>query len=185
MVIGYARVSKIDQNLDRQIDALEKAGAEKIYTEKMTGKKYDRPELMKMLEYGRKGDIILITELTRLSRSTKDLISLSEKIKEKGMELKSIKEDINTTTSTGKLMFGMMAIISEFERNIIEERTREGLMSARERGVKFGRPKMDNDIIERALKLYDSKEYSVKEIKEMTGISKSTLYREINKRKSK
>lgn len=184
MIIGYARVSTEEQNLDRQIDALKAAGAEKIFMEKMTGTKSDRPKLNEMLEYGRPGDVILVSELTRLSRGTKDLISLSEKINEKGMELISLKEKIDTTSATGKLMFGMLAVMSQFERDLIVERTKEGLRAARARGKKGGRPKKSTEVIQRALRLYDSKEYTIPEITEMTGLSKGTLYRAINERKA-
>lgn len=182
MILGYARVSTDEQNLDRQIDALEKNGAEKIYFEKITGRKSDRPQLIELMDYARKGDMIVITELSRLGRSTKDLILISEKLNEKGIMLKSLKENIDTNTPTGKLMFGMLAVLAEFERNVIVERVNEGIKSARERGKIGGRPKVSNDKLSLACKLYESKEYTVKEITNMTGISKATLYRELNKK---
>jgi len=110
MIIGYARVSTIDQNLDRQIDAMKENGAEKIFTEKATGKKADRPELMKMMEHLRDGDVVVISELTRLSRSTKDLFVIVEQIQAKGANIKSLKETwLDTTTPHGKLMFTISA----------------------------------------------------------------------------
>ena len=182
MKIGYARVSTQDQNLDRQIDELTKAGCEKIFQEKITGTKKDRPELERMLEQIRKDDIVIISELSRLGRSTRNLIDISEQLKNKGVELVSLKENIDTTTATGKAMFGMLSVMAQFERDLISERTNQGLESARARGRKGGRPTKGNDKIDLALKMYNSKEYSVAEITEATGVSKTTLYRYINKR---
>lgn len=178
MILGYARVSTKDQNLDRQLDQLEAAGCEKVFTEKITGTKKERPELIRLLEQVRPGDTIIISELTRLSRSTKDLFDLVETINEKGADIKSLKETwLDTTTPQGKLMFTLIAGISQFERDLISQRTKEGLEAARARGRKGGRPKKSQKDIKKALKLYDSKEYSIKEIEDMTGISKTTLYR--------
>ena len=137
MMFGYARVSTEEQNLNRQLDQLKEAGAEKIYKEKITGTKKDRPELTKLLEYAREGDTIVITDLTRISRSTKDLISLVEDLGTKGINLKSLKENwLDTTTSQGKLMFTIIAGLSQFERDLISERTKEGLKSAEKQGGK-------------------------------------------------
>lgn len=177
---GYARVSTTDQNLDRQRDALKAAGCEEILEEKLSGKNTDRPMLQVLFDRLAPGDIVVVCELARLSRSTKDLISLSEILKEKKVELISLKDkEIDTTTATGKLMFGMLSVISEFERDLIRERTLEGLRSARARGRVGGRPKKAEKAIERAISLYDSKQYSIREIVDMTGISKATLYRYI------
>ena len=120
MLLGYARVSTQDQNLDRQIDALVKADVDirNIYKEKITGTMKDRPELNKMICDLKIGDVIIISDLTRLSRSTKDLISLSENISNKGVELISLKEKIDTTTATGKAMFGMLAVMAQFESKV-------------------------------------------------------------------
>lgn len=176
MKIGYARVSTQDQNLDRQIDQLTKAGCTKIYQEKITGTKKERPELDDMLKNIRQGDIIIICDLTRLSRSTKDLITLAEEIKKKGAELISLKENLDTTTATGKMMFGMFAVIAQFERDILSERTKQGLESARARGRFGGRKKTDTAIIKKALTLYKSNEYSIEYICTECGISKNNLY---------
>lgn len=178
MLIGYARVSTEDQNLYRQTDALTRAGVDvrNIYKEKVTGTKKDRPELTRMLDELQPGDVVIISELTRLSRSTKDLIGLSETINDKKVELISLKEKIDTTTATGKAMFGMLAVMAQFERDIISERTNEGLASARARGRVGGRPRVTDKNINKALKLYESKEYSISEICDMCKISKNTLY---------
>ena len=180
MKIGYARVSTDDQNLDRQTDALIIAGVDlrNIYKEKITGTTKDRPELNKMIMELQTGDILIISDLTRLSRSTKDLISLSESINNKGVELVSLKEKIDTTTATGKAMFGMLAVMAQFERDLISERTKEGLASARARGRIGGRPKvMNNNKIKMAKTLYNDKNNSIKDICDTLNISKQTLYR--------
>lgn len=187
MLIGYARVSTEEQNLDRQIDSLVNAGVDKrnIYKEKITGTKSERPELNKMLDELQQGDTIIVSELTRLSRSTKDLFKLSEMIENKGANIKSLKESwIDTTTPQGKLLFTIFAGISQFERDLISERTKEGLKSARARGRMGGRPFKDKKDVEIALKMYDSRDYTCSEIAKATGISRTTLYRYINNRKN-
>ena len=181
---GYARVSTEQQNLDRQLDALQKYGCDIIYNEKMTGTKRDRPELAKMLDRMTGGDTVVIESLSRLGRSTKDLIELTELFEQKGVHLVSLKESIDTSTSTGKLLFTLMSAIAQFERDVIADRTREGLKSARASGRTGGRPKADPTAIKKAIRLYNTKEYSIKEIEEMTGVKKSTLYRELKEAKS-
>lgn len=186
-LFGYARVSTEEQNLDRQIDQLRAQGVKKedIFTEKITGTKKDRPELIRLLDKTREGDTIIVSELTRLSRSTKDLLDLSETMREKGIELKSLKENIDTTTATGKAMFGMLAVMAQFERDLISERTKEGLKSARARGRKGGRPKTETKAIKKALTMYDSKDYTINEICEECNISKNNLYNYIRAREDK
>lgn len=178
-VFGYARVSRDTQNLDRQIDALKRYGVDKIYNEKMTGTKRDRPELSKLLDRITEGDTIVIESLSRLGRSTKDLIELTDLFKQKGVHLVSLKEQIDTSTSTGKLLFTLMSAIAQFERDVIADRTREGLQAARARGRKGGRPKINDSDIRKAVKLYKTNQYTVKEIGELTGVKKSTLYRNL------
>ena len=178
-IFGYARVSTEQQNLDRQLDILQKYGVDIIYNEKMTGTKKDRPELSKMLERMTEGDIVVIESLSRLGRSTKDLIELTELFQSKGVSLVSLKESIDTNTSTGKLLFTLMSAIAQFERDTIADRTREGLRAARARGRMGGRPKINADGIQKAVKLYNTQQYSIREIEELTGVKKSTLYRNI------
>ena len=180
-VFGYARVSTEQQNLDRQLDALKKYGCDMIYNEKMTGTKKDRPELTKLLERMTEGDTVVIESLSRLGRSTKDLIELTELFQSKGVHLVSLKESIDTSTSTGKLLFTLMSAIAQFERDVIADRTREGLRSARARGRTGGRPQVNHDNIRKAMKLYHTQQYSIKEIEELTGVKKSTLYRNLKK----
>ncbi len=178
-IFGYARVSTESQNLDRQLDVLKKYGVDIIFNEKMTGTKKDRPELSKLLDRITEGDTVVIESLSRLGRSTKDLIELTELFQSKGVHLVSLKESIDTSTSTGKLLFTLMSAIAQFERDTIADRTREGLASARARGRKGGRPKVNSDSIKKAVKLYRTQQYSIKEIEELTGVKKSTLYRNL------
>ena len=178
-VFGYARVSTEAQNLDRQLDALEKYGVDHIYNEKMTGTKRERPKLDKMLDRMTEGDTVVVESLSRLGRSTKDLIELVELFQSKGVNLVSLKESIDTSTPTGKLLFTLMSAIAQFERDVIADRTREGLKSARARGRTGGRPKANEAQVKKALKLYHTQQYSIKEIEEMTGVKKDTLYRSL------
>ena len=181
MVFGYARVSTQEQNLDRQLDSLNSAGAEEIIQEKITGTKADRPELNRLLDKLRKGDVILVSDLTRLSRSTKDLFGLVDQIERKGANIKSLKERwLDTTTPQGKLMFTFMAGISQFERDLISQRTKEGLEAARARGRKGGRkPKLDDNKKRALYELYQQKKTTVKDLCDMFSITKPTLYKVI------
>lgn len=182
-VYGYARVSTADQTLDLQVDALNKHGVHKVYQEKASGAKDDREELSKVLDRLDAGDTLVVYKLDRLARSTIKLIQVLDDIQKKDANLVSINDSIDTTTAAGKALFGMLAVFAEFERNIIVERTQAGLKAARARGRKGGRPVSDQKKIEQALKLYDAKELTVKEIEELTGVKRATLYRAINKRK--
>ena len=184
MKLGYARCSTLDQNLDWQIDALTKEGCDRIFQEKYTGTRKDRPELLRMMDMLREGDTVIICELTRLSRSVKDLFDLVEQVEKAGANIKSLKEPwLDTTTPQGRLLFTIFSGVSQFERELIRERTMEGLASARARGRMGGRPGKDKKIVEQALTLYDSKAYSVDEISKTTGISRATLYKYVNLRK--
>ena len=180
--IGYARVSTLDQNLERQLDMLRQYGVNRIFQEKMSGTKRDRPELNKLLAHVTEGDTIVIESLSRLGRSTKDLIELVELLKEKKVQLVSLKEAIDTSTPTGTLLFTLMSAMAQFERDVIAERTQEGLKAARARGRKGGRPRCDIRKLQQALKLYDAGQHTAKEIQELTGITKATLYRAIHEK---
>ena len=184
MKIGYARVSTQDQNLDSQIDALTKAGCERIYTEKASGKRDDRAELQRCLDALRKGDALVVYKLDRLGRSTFKLLELTAQFEAGGIDLISIVDGIDTSTPVGRFFFRTMASIAELERDIIVERTQAGLKAARARGRVGGRPTTPKKDIEHALSLYDSKVYAVPEIVERTGVSKATLYRAIKKREA-
>ena len=179
MVYGYARVSTADQNLDRQRDMLEKYGVDKIFCEKMSGTKKHRPELDKLLSILQEGDVVVIESLSRLGRSVKNLADLLDTFNERRLRLISLKETIDTTSSTGKLLFTILSSLAQFERDVLVERTREGLNAARARGRCGGRPKTDANTLNKAIALYNTKQYSIKEIGELTGVSKSALYRAI------
>jgi len=140
MIIGYARVSTDEQNLDVQSDALTVAGAGKLFADKISGSKRERPELDRMLDQLRGGDVVTVTKYDRLARSLKDLLEIVETIQARGAGFRSLAEDIDTTTPAGRLVFHVFASIAQFERERISERTREGLASARERGRIGGRP---------------------------------------------
>ena len=178
-IFGYARVSTEAQNLDRQLDALKKYGVDMIFNEKMTGTKKDRPELAKLIDRMTEGDVVVIESLSRLGRSTKDLIELTELFQGKGVHLVSLKENIDTSTPTGKLLFTLMSAIAQFERDTIADRTKEGLRAARARGRIGGRPRIEPDAVRKAIKLYNTRQYSIREIEELTGVKKSTLYRNL------
>jgi len=184
MKFGYARVSTDDQELARQIDALNNYGVDKIYKEKITGTKASRPELDKLKNAVREGDSVIIESLSRLGRSTKDLLALLEEWDNQGVKLVSLKENIDTTTPTGKLLVTVLSAISQFERDITVQRTNEGLQAARQRGRKGGRPKANAENVRKAVDYYNRQTMSVKEITAICGISQATLYRALNEAKT-
>lgn len=140
MIIGYARVSTEDQHLDAQIAALKEAGAERIFADKISGSKRKRPELDKMLEQLRRGDVVLVTKYDRLARSLTDLLEIVSQVEANEAGFRSLAEDIDTTTPSGRLIFHVFASIAQFERERIRERTMEGLEAARKKGRIGGRP---------------------------------------------
>jgi len=190
MLIGNARVSTDEQDFALQEDALRDIGCKKIYRDKMSGAGSERPGLQGALSYLRDGeDILVVWRLDRLGRSLKSLIEMMNLLEERGIGFKSLQEDIDTTTSGGKLIFHIFGALAEFERNLISERTKAGLEAARARGKKGGRRKILNDEkTQRLYKLYDeantdgSKRYAIKGICEMMDISKSSLYRYLGQR---
>lgn len=178
MIFGYARVSTQDQNLDAQIDALKVAGAERIFEEKITGKSKNRPQLDKLLEYLRRDDIIVVTKYDRLARSLKDLINIVETIRERGAGFKSLGEDIDTTTPAGRLVFHVFGSIAEFERELIAERTKEGLKAARKRGRVGGRPRaLTSEQREEVRYMRDKENRAIAEIARLFKVSKDTVRR--------
>ena len=184
MIYGYARVSTADQNLDRQLDALRKHGIDKLFCEKMSGTKKNRPELDKMLSELSEGDTVVIESLSRLGRSVKNLSELMEYFNTQNIRLVSMKETIDTTSPTGRLLYTILSSLAQFERDILVERTSEGLKAARARGRVGGRPKTDAKAMQKAVALYQTKEYSVTDITDLTGVSKSALYRALKERQS-
>jgi DNA invertase Pin-like site-specific DNA recombinase len=177
MIIGYARVSMHDQNLDLQQDALQNAGCDKILVDQITGKSLRRPGLEQTMEILRSGDTLVVWRLDRLGRSLKHLIELVSELENREVGFKSLTESIDTTSPSGKLVFHLFGALAEFERNLIVERTKAGLIAARARGRLGGRPPALNDKQREALLLlYNEKKHSVMEICQIMGISKQTLY---------
>lgn len=180
MNLGYARVSTKDPDVTFQLDALKKAECDQIYYEKITGTIKERPQLNKLLEHLRPGDVVVVWKLDRLARSFKDLIELVNKIQQRGADLHSLTDQINTNTPQGKLTFHLFAALSEFERDIIKERTIAGLAAARAKGRSGGRPKglsqkkQHTAII--AEKLYQEKKLTVTQICAQLSISRPTFY---------
>lgn len=186
-IYGYARVSTEGQCLDRQIDALKAAGVkeENIYCEKMTGTKSSRPKLNALLDVVEKNDVIIIEALNRLGRSSSDLINLMKSLNEKGVILKSLKESLDFSTVQGQFIANFLALMAEFEREVIHSRVVEGVAAARARGRVGGRPATPDKIIDKALKMYDMHNLTVSEICRACGISRPTLYKALRERENK
>ena len=183
MKIGYARVSTQGQSLDRQIDDLTKAGCERIFSEKISALKKDRPELAKIFDFIRAGDVIIVCELTRLGRSLKDLIEIVERIHAAGANIISLGEPwMDTTSVQGSLIFNIFAAFAQFERDLTRQRVMDGLEAAKLRGRKGGRPTVPTDMAALAIRMYKSK-CPISDIIKATGISKTTLYRLVNKQR--
>jgi DNA invertase Pin-like site-specific DNA recombinase len=181
MLIGYARVSTQDQTLNLQKDALEKLGCNKIFTDTASGAKAERTGLNEALEYVREGDTLVVWRLDRLGRSLKHLIETISQLDTRKIGFKSLTENIDTTTSGGKLIFHIFGALAEFERNLIRERTRAGLTAARARGRLGGRPKALSTPkkVAMAQALYNDKNNTIDEICKTLNISRATLYRYI------
>lgn len=183
MLVGYARVSTQDQKPQLQIDALQKAGCEKIFEEKASGAQRDRPELKAALEYLREGDTLVVWKLDRMARSLKQLIETVEALEDRNIGFRSITEAIDTTTPGGRLVFHIFGALAEFERSIIRERTSAGLAAARARGKVGGRPPALNEAdLEAAKALIANSNLTVKEIAKRMGCSVSTLYKHLAER---
>jgi DNA invertase Pin-like site-specific DNA recombinase len=179
MLIGYARVSTQEQTLNLQQDALHNAGCDRIFTDTASGAQAERKGLEQALSYVRKGDTLVVWRLDRLGRSLPHLITTMTALEERGIGFKSLTENIDTTTSGGKLIFHIFGALAEFERNLIRERTQAGLVAARARGKKGGRPKaLTAKQVEIAQDLYE-KQHPIAEICRTLKISKATLYRYI------
>jgi DNA invertase Pin-like site-specific DNA recombinase len=181
MLIGYARVSTQEQTLNLQRDALQKAGCSKIFTDTASGAKTERKGLEEALTYVRKGDTLVVWRLDRLGRSLPHLITTMTALENRGIGFKSLTENIDTTTSGGKLIFHIFGALAEFERNLIRERTNAGLSAARARGRIGGRPKaLTGRQLNIAQALYDDPKNPIADICRTFKISKVTLYRYIN-----
>src|SRR3954468_18557023 len=183
MLVGYARVSTQDQTLALQQDALEEAGCERVFTDTASGAKAERKGLDEALAYARAGDTLVVWKLDRLGGSIRHLIDVITALQGRGIGFRSLTEQIDSTTSGGKLIFHVFAALAEFERDIIRERTQAGLAAARARGRRGGRPRAaslnDAKKVALAQKLYDDETHSIDEICKTLRVSRATLYRYI------
>lgn len=181
----YCRVSSKSQNAQRQIDKAHELGFsdDRIFLDDgMTGRNKDRPKLQEMLSVLKSGDCVTVTELARLSRSTKDLIELSERFQELGVDLKSLKEQFDTTTPMGRCLFTFFSALSQLEVELSAERAREGREAAKRMGKTGGRPKVDTNKLNRAVELAVSGDMSMREITDATGVSRNVIYTELRNR---
>lgn len=181
MLVGYARVSTDEQNLDLQFDALKKDGCEKIFQDIGSGSSIERKGLKDSIEFMRSGDVLVVWKLDRLGRSLKHIIELVSHLEASGIGLKFLQEKIDTTGASGKFYLQIFGALAEFERNMIRERTSAGLASARSRGRFGGRPqKLSKEKVEMVKQLYESKEHTVQEISDLVGISRVAIYAYLN-----
>ncbi len=177
--IGYARVSSIGQNLDSQIDALQHAGCGKIFSEKMTASRMDRPAWNQFLEYVRPGDTLVVTELSRMTRSLLDLLESAKILEKRQINLVSLRENIDTSTATGRCFLSMMGAIHQMERELRAERAAAGRSSAKARGRTGGRPKTDPAKLENARILYENSDKTAAEVCEIAGVGRRTFFAHI------
>ncbi|RIX99512.1 recombinase family protein [Aureimonas flava] len=175
-IVAYARVSTGQQNYQTQVDRLKAAGATKVFEEKRSGLDKDRPELARCLDYVREGDILLVTKLDRLARSTADLYAIVTKLAEKGVAFKVLDDSaVDTSTRTGKLVMGILALIAEFETEIRRERQMEGIAKAKEEGRMGGRPKLVTDDVRATIHRLKNDGLSIRKIAAEIGLSKATV----------
>lgn len=180
MVVGYVRVSTKDQNTVRQDELMNQLGAEKIYTDKMSGKSADRPELHKMMDFVREGDTVVVESFSRFARNTVDLLNLTSTLKAKKVNFVSQKESIDTSTSAGKFMLVIFGAMAELEREYILERQTEGIKIAKAEGRMTGRPKKAVDSFESTYNEVKEKKISATKAAKRLGISRSTWYRKVH-----
>jgi DNA invertase Pin-like site-specific DNA recombinase len=179
---GYARVSTNEQNADLQVDALMAAGCNRVFEDHISGTKASRPELDRMLDQLRPGDVLVVWRLDRLGRSMRHLVALIEELSDRGVGFRSVTEAIDTTTTGGKLVFHIFAALAEFERNLIVERTQAGLAAARARGRVGGRPPaLTPAQIRTAQALYSGRQHTVAEIASTLNVSSATIYRSLDR----
>lgn len=178
MIVGYARISTAEQRLDGQYDSLLAAGVERTFADRITGTTKQRPELDRMIDQLRVGDVVVVTKYDRLARSLQDLLGIVEQIRARGAGFRSLAEDIDTTTPAGRLVFHIFASIAQFERERIAERTREGIAAARKRGRVMGRPPALSGIQQAEVRrLRDSEGRPLSEIAALFGVSTKTVRR--------
>lgn len=184
MIVGYARVSTDDQKMDLQLDDLKKAGCSKIYSEVASGAKTDRKELAAALNMLREGDMLIVWRLDRLGRSMQHLINTVKTLESNGIGFKSLQDNIDTSTASGKFMFHLFSALADFERELIRERSNAGLRAARARGRIGGQPRKLTDVKRQKLyDLYDSNTNEIKDIAKIMGISRTSVYNYLAERK--
>lgn len=183
-LVGYARVSSTSQNLDAQMDALKQAGCDKIFTDKDSGAKSSRPGWDNLLGYIRAGDTLVITELSRMSRSFVHLLQIVQELEDRSVELNSLRENIDTSTATGRGFLAIMGVISQMEREIKAERAAAGRASAKARGKSGGRPRTDPEKLEQAKILYENSDKSASDVCKLFGFSRRTLFNYMTEQKS-
>lgn len=184
MIVGYVRVSTVEQNESRQMVTMNKHNVEKIFSEKVSAKDNNRPKLKELLDYVREGDTVVVHDFSRLARSTKDLLDIVELLKDKKVVLISNKENIDTSTATGKLMLTMIGAINEFERANLLERQREGIAIAKKQGKYKGRKEVDIKDFDKHYDRYMNREVNKTQLAKELGISRPTLNKLINQYKS-
>ena len=177
--IGYARVSSVGQNLDSQLDALQHAGCGKIFSEKMTGSRMDRPAWNEVLEYARSGDTLVVTELSRMTRSLLNLLEITKLLEQRQINLVSLRESIDTSTATGRCFLSMMGAIHQMERELRAERAAAGRSSAKARGRTGGRPKTDPAKLENARILYENSNKTAAEVCKIAGVGRRRFFAHI------
>ena len=174
--IGYARVSSVGQNLDSQLDALQKAGCRKIFSDKMTGSRMDRPGWDQLMEYVRPGDALVVTELSRMTRSLINLLETAQLLEQKQINLVSLRENIDTSTATGRYFLSMMGAIHQMERELRAERASAGRASAKARGKAGGRPRTDVLKLENAKVLYENSGKTAEEVCKVVGVGRRIFF---------
>ena len=186
MIVGYARVSSTGQNLDSQIEALKKAGCEKIFMEKKSGKQFEnREELQNAIDFVRSGDVFIVTRLDRCSRNVKDLHQIIDILHRKEVAFKATQQEVDTSSSTGRLMIGLLGIVAAFENDLRAERQADGIAFAKKRGVKFGRSaKLSEDDVLKIIDLQNNTTMTNQDIADKFGIARSTLLRYVAEMKT-
>ncbi len=179
MKIGYIRISTVDQNIARQEVLMRELGVEQVYVDRMSGKNTDRPELKRMMNYVRDGDVVIVESISRFARNTKDLLELVEELTAKKVEFISKKEAIDTTTPTGKFMLTVFGAVAELEREYILQRQREGIAVAKEKGVYKGRKPIDHPKLKQIVQLWRKGEITATEAMKRLHMKPSTFYRKV------
>lgn len=188
MKIGYIRVSTDRQVYDRQVDALEREDCDRIIEEKFSGKTRNREGLQKLFDIIREGDVVVVESISRIGRNAREIVDIVEELEEKGVEFRSLKEQVDTSTAMGRAMFQIIAALAQLEREQTVERVREGLESAKRRGKKLGRPRADKRKMLEVIRLYEKGGHSVAEVCELTNTKRATflkylkIYRENQER---